>query len=110
MTTKNHTPTPWIAYKEGDDIALVISKKEGTIIKGVPIYTRVDESFWNFELPPGIEEANANTEFIVRAVNSHYELVEALKMAIKELVGVRYHADHPVINELEALVTKVENK
>ena len=70
MTTK-HTPLP---IKVDDDNYLVITNDNGT----VTICEVHDHSDISTGWHRGISEANA--DLIVRAVNSHSQLVEALKI------------------------------
>ena len=67
-----HTPTPW-SIKIGN------MKKVGTV------YLIANEK--------GIdkEESIANSAFIVKAVNSHEKLVEALKFAIEYAIEYKYN-------------------
>lgn len=79
MTDTKHTPTPWhnkyyyIYDENGNDIADSISSK----------------SF-------GLSEANA--AHIVKCVNMHDELVEALKVSNEKLYNLLFDGeDHPLI-------------
>lgn len=53
-----HTDLPWRKGKGGDNTYLIISPEGGWISKG---------------------HGEANAAFIVKAVNNHYQLLEALK-------------------------------
>lgn len=75
-----HTPTPWaVPVSEGNDTLICedLGEKLGTIIADV------SRPIKNFTLYRDIswDEAAANAAFIVKAVNNHDALVEALKMA-----------------------------
>lgn len=60
-----HTPTPW----KMDDKNGILSKN-GTIIAKTKTINRNNDPAW------------ANQEFIVRAANSHYDLLKACKEAL----------------------------
>lgn len=68
METKTkHTPTPWKVMPYGDGGTYIIGpdyKPMGTAIARVPL---------------GNKKQDADAEFIVRCVNSHEALVEAVK-------------------------------
>lgn len=87
-----HTPTPW-KYEYVDRNRAVISAPKGA--------NHVYCLFGEFVGPPDFEkqtqlvtctishqEAEANAAFIVRAVNSHAALVEALEAAQDELSAI----------------------
>jgi hypothetical protein len=70
MSEQGHTPLPWR-----------INKKDGTIVRGegsdwdsVKLHSDWIEGAWE-----GDDEAIANNAMIVRAVNSHKALVDALR-------------------------------
>ena len=78
MDTK-HTPLPWTyQFEQGNDWGLITAGKSGPIIANV-----------NSESCPDIQSApcfrvmpkEANAAFICHAVNNHYELLEACKVA-----------------------------
>jgi hypothetical protein len=77
-----HTPTPWQVTEdpmaEGQPLTLVIpaSAKNPLHEKWIALCWERDEV--QDEDLPGRVEAEANAAFIVRAVNAHDELVEAL--------------------------------
>ncbi len=64
MKTQNHTPGPWRTWTDGGHIS-VIEVKNPLEICAVTLYKD--------------GRHNANADFIVRACNSHAELVEALE-------------------------------
>ena len=79
MDTK-HTPLPWTyQFEQGNDWGLITAGKSGPIIANV-----------NSESCPDIQSApcfrvmpkEANAAFICHAVNNHYELLEACKVAL----------------------------
>jgi hypothetical protein len=76
----SHTPTPWRVYKNPDGTKLVgIGGKDG---QGI-----LDSGFgvWAWDDPEGI----ANAEMVVRAVNAHDALVNAMKEAADEIEQLR---------------------
>lgn len=74
MTEVKHTPRPWKLGKNDGNIVQHIYDADGTWIA----YTRSPDA-----MP--CEVTTANADFIVRACNSHYELVEALALAADRL-------------------------
>ncbi len=75
----DHTPTPWRAYGGGKSIGIAQRFEDTTPIKDIVDIAscRVDEK----EI-----DGYANASFIVRAVNSHDALVEALE-EIEDTLG-----------------------
>lgn len=72
--TKTHTPTPWVVYDDGHDVGA------SDIIRG---YVK-EEAFDICEMMTNdltLDIQRANAAFIVRAVNAHDGLVEALRKA-----------------------------
>lgn len=69
-----HTPGPW-AYDENRDAILVNENKEITKL----LLTGVRQPLGNH---PSIDEAKDNAKYIVRCVNSHAALLEALKHCV----------------------------
>lgn len=69
--TKKHTPTPWVLDDDGDGDYKIISE-EGRLIA-------VETSY--YPIAPSVEDA----AHIVKCVNMHDELVEALKWAKEQL-------------------------
>jgi hypothetical protein len=89
MTQKiEHTPTPWGFYNTGEVMKgycqpFAISQElSANMVAGI---------FGDVE--GGEDTAKANAEFIVRACNSHYELLEALEIALD---AVKKYPDHPM--------------
>ena len=68
-----HTPTPWITEPHGDTTALYSGRDRDH--HGLRLMN-LDDGDMNFE---------ANAAFIVRACNSHDELVAACKMLIHSI-------------------------
>lgn len=79
-TVKTHTALPWADSKYGE-----ICGPDGDI---VPVY--------RFALSSSTT-AKANAAFIVRACNSHYQLVSALQEAIEEL----WDRDHSSMDRIQ---------
>ena len=77
MKTQNevgHTPTPWQIIRPIDGPPLTIRRKEAHAQEPNIAYVNRDLNSWRSE-----EMCQSNAEFIVRAVNSHEELLRALK-------------------------------
>jgi len=70
-----HTSTPWITSGELDDIQIHRGSDEKET------YQRIAKVQGNDYDPPDYEKCKANAELIVRAVNSHDELLEACMWA-----------------------------
>lgn len=88
MSESRHTPTPWHWTGNGSegcspwDLDGILEGPNGETV----IYLEIDNSAHdpiNYE--PFFCTTQANAEFIVRAVNCHDELVEALKTAVLHL-------------------------
>jgi hypothetical protein len=62
-----HTPTPWRISKQHRDQSFMLDSPRRGIFRLDPFTS-------------GMNDATANAAFIVRAVNSHAALVEALEM------------------------------
>jgi hypothetical protein len=71
-----HTPTPWEWRNDQ-----TYNKGQWSIMPGVLIVEGTDGT------PDGDEIDRANAAFIVRAVNAHDKLVEALRRALDEAVA-----------------------
>lgn len=67
-----HTPLPWNAHSNNNDDYIDIDSS-GTRITSIPLVSVLDN-----------EESEANAAFIVKACNSHYTLLEALKEMVNE--------------------------
>lgn len=95
-TTKTkHTQLPWVQTHKGGSITSP-SKPRSTII--------YDEGLFDGE------EGEANAEFIVRAVNSHYELLEALKECVEELNGANAHRNITCYVKGRQAIAKAEGR
>lgn len=89
MSEGKHTPTPWRVEKGtgliwGDCTTF----EDGTPDRlGVPVTDSQLERPWAQGKGPSYEEMKANAAFIVRAVNSHQAMVDALEAARERLQG-----------------------
>lgn len=72
--TQKHTPTPWVWIEGDPDIFTLWNNKE------VPL-AAVKSPIWHEDRLCGSLEAAANAAHIVKCVNMHDELVEALEIA-----------------------------
>ena len=79
--TPAHTPLPWAAQplETGDDVGVSIvgSNLGGLVCASLPWPSEIDSGDYS--------RVESNAAFIVRACNSHYQLVDALREAIEEL-------------------------
>jgi hypothetical protein len=99
--TDQHTPTPWKARKEYSNRWRIESEREGLIPLSVAqVVLTVSEVGCGEE-----SENDANAAFIVRAVNCHEELLEALK-GMLEYVNPSKPKKAPTIAELEKLLAQ----
>lgn len=81
-----HTPTPWRVFKNKDGTRLVGiggQDGQGTLDAGFGV--------WSWDSPEGI----ANAEMVVKAVNNHEALVNALAACRDALAGCYNVADWP---------------
>ena len=67
MTERTHTPTPW----KKDNFSEIVSEKENRAI------------FWYTVNDDGIHARPEDVDFILRAVNSHQELLKTAKEMVK---------------------------
>jgi hypothetical protein len=90
---REHSPLPWMAetYGENEVGIGLISMKEGRIIpsNGLVAWVTLFPSEVDANDP---SRAEANAALIVRAVNNHQALVEALKDI---LARAQFELDHP---------------
>jgi len=140
MTEKKHTALPWHACNNGECSCFSISSKHHPIAtvehgiwgdsfptiayhpNGAPY---IDMNFMEYgEIPE--EEARANWKFIVRACNSHYELLEMLEELLTDYIDVfdmmndyavdSYNAksespdDRPIVLKARALIAKARGE
>ena len=73
MSEAKHTPLPWESSEENPTI-IKTPRSNGLIASAMGL---TDSGFF-----PSEKEALANAAFIVKAVNSHYALLEACKKAL----------------------------
>lgn len=79
--TAQHTPGPWECVHNSWEVSTVYSHGGHGVIAECPIDSGVcEETQYHLE---AVKDANA--EFIVRACNSHYELLEALKELVASI-------------------------
>lgn len=83
-----HTPTPWLL----EDGTLRAAGEETRLVADVAIYGRLSD------------EGKANAAFIVRACNSHNDLVAALR-AIQEIENKEYGPDWEEIEQARQIAT-----
>jgi hypothetical protein len=96
-----HTATPWKAEKRNVEC-------QRTILSAAGGYLAIIGNPWT----PYDDETEANAAFIVTACNSHDELLEACKEALKQLSerGHLYHEEQLAITKLEKAIAKAEGK
>lgn len=102
-TNTQHTPTPWQRTAYG--IWKESNQGNFKVADCIP-----DDGYGAYKCPSELQ-AVANADFIVRAVNSHDALLEALKVAKnlldEQAIDDRYHAEHTMI---EQAIAKAEGK
>ena len=98
---QSHTPTPWKQWIENKDF---IVSGETTICevynRGNYMPRKEDEEI------PSEKQGKANASFIVRAVNSHSELLEACKLASRWFEKLIEDKDFQPDDELANLLDK----
>ena len=102
-----HTPTPWRVLHSGYPHVVVVTEKwdseDGVLICYPGRHTSAADP-----------EVQANAEFIVRACNSHEELLAAARSASLELttVGIGHGHTHSqdVVARLQAAIAKAEGR
>ncbi len=122
MNTSTHSPLPWfineltgteIGFTRYDETRFSSKKEACESVDGDPeIVSVADLEATAGNLDNGTEEAKANTAFIVRAVNSHDDLVASLK-AMLAFVGMPSPDSCPEMDEYksvyQAAQTAIEN-
>lgn len=97
MTEHKHSPLPWV-FKD--------RRTEGKRVQVSTAYNHVGAppqvcAMWNSRM------AAENAAFIVRACNSHYELIEALE----HLVGLEvWNADAIILRPAKAAIAKAKGE
>lgn len=114
-----HTELPWIVSPYGYPFeksrpALIWSQKTingnqkhiANVLDRIP-YPGMNEIGYHLI---SVEEKNANAEYIVRACNSHYDLLEALKNIIEDVQAANirddYYVSKRVIENAKAILEK----
>ena len=93
-----HTPTPWNVIEDENTYEVIIDSKKGVIAKTLLNHME-------------LIQAERNAKFIVRAVNSHEELVTLLKSIRGHLLNATSLTDEegcatPTLEALESLIDK----
>ena len=88
----NHSETPWTLDK----------RRENLTSNGKPVCVWGLNLTWSSRT----EETEANAAFIVKAVNNHYQLIEALKVAGDELAFIVNHVGLENSYDRVKLITK----
>lgn len=110
-----HTPLPWeVETPSHNDYPYALKAINGDNHKKGAVGTRILR--WGAFMLPSSDEAKANAAFIVRACNSHYDLVEALEAlfnSYKELAdsgdaGFWSLEDQPVGKQALAALAKAK--
>jgi hypothetical protein len=94
-----HTPTPWFAYQSLSENTWTVQYSGGWIARVLDVEPH--------------RHGQANAEFIVRACNSHEDLLEALKLAHDHLAVTHIDIDGSKTKELlqiEAALDRAEGK
>ena len=99
MSEKRHTPLPW-----GIDLEINESGRSDAVglVGGADGWT-VADGWLNVATE---EEGHANAEFIVRACNSHYELLEVVRKVAEHFADT----DAPLGAAARAAIAKAEGK
>lgn len=98
-----HTPTPWEISR---------SKYKGQEHLGLRNVDSLTEAVWRVDSGAGLNPARdeANAAFIVRAVNAHDELVEALSDIVHSVGGDTGFARQQRMKKARAAIAKAEGK
>lgn len=89
MPQPTHTPTPWRVSENIIEIRTFV--KDVLDSRGIPTGVLIEEVDRELSTPNAVAHADANAAFIVCAVNSHEELLEALKEAQKLISTARQY-------------------
>ena len=76
-----HTPTPWSVFEAGKRYGI-----DADMGVSIVLFQANDERHGDGVLGRTKDEAHANAEFIVRAVNAHDDLVAAVKL-VRSIIG-----------------------
>jgi hypothetical protein len=88
--TASHTPTPWVVEKNS------VNAENGSVVSIAECGLSAPGQSWSGTDYSTREHQAANAEFIVRACNSHDQLVAALKAAlatIEDYVTYEHNGD-----------------
>ena len=78
---KKHTPTPWMVSRGAQQYPFSIESGSKTVAL-IPTVKPMGTGEFETRMSDAIFETEANAEFICRAVNNHYQLVNALKILL----------------------------
>lgn len=93
MSARKHSPIPWrLGYRDGSGMGTIITEKRERTEYGLLPKKEVARLHWGCSCCDSgadamSEEDKANADLIVRAVNSHAELLEALEGLMTDLSG-----------------------
>jgi hypothetical protein len=97
-----HTPTPWKVCRHSDNGELVVRSKSD---QGIVANCQCDS--YSLDNQAGLEqECKANAEHIVKCVNMHDELVDALKAMVEDAGYAG--ATHDGLHQAETVLAKLE--
>lgn len=113
-----HTPTPWQAFEFGGEHPAIGIKPETWApkiqywIASVPLRRAPGAGASIQDCGATTDEARANAEFIVRAVNSHDRLVKALRRAVNHLLMDGTHCNDvaDALTQCQAALAAAEGK
>jgi len=93
-----HSPLPWFYYDDGDD-------DDSSHIIQTTILGEKYDLFSTMDDFVDTKERKANVEFVIKAVNNHYQLVEALKLAEARMSDMIQGVDY--CDEMYEISTKI---
>ncbi len=96
--TDKHTPLPWRATRN-KSIMRSMPPKETRQVHNIATLRRFDKT---------AEEANGNAEFIVKACNSHYELVETLERWVHNYELSQATGWEPLLEQTQQALNKAK--
>lgn len=101
-----HTPTPW-AVEAGTSVIWGPAPSHDTREWGASLAEARVTFSRSYGRTVSREEADANAEFIVRACNSHDELLEALNLMVSNFAGLLNDDDH---DRVHAAIAKAKGE